>query len=162
MRRMILSVVTACCLSGWLCLPLSAQGEGGVIVPWDAARDAPVKGGRFYLLATDARELPAGLRQRLLTEDPEKVLKAMEIIASDPNVKAIFFNIFGGITRCDDVANGLVEAFRQMEIKVPIVIRLTGTNEELAREILEQSGLPLVTVKTMAEGAKKAIELAGA
>ncbi len=93
---------------------------------------------------------------------PEKVLKAMEIIASDPNVKAIFFNIFGGITRCDDVANGLVEAFRQMEIKVPIVIRLTGTNEELAREILEQSGLPLVTVKTMAEGAKKAIELAGA
>ena len=76
MRRMILSVVTACCLSGWLCLPLSAQGEGGVIVPWDAARDAPVKGGRFYLLATDARELPAGLRQRLLTEDPEKVLKA--------------------------------------------------------------------------------------
>lgn len=91
---------------------------------------------------------------------PEKVLKAMEIITSDPNVKAIFFNIFGGITRCDDVAKGLVEAFKQMTVKVPVVVRLTGTNEDLARKILSESGLELVPVKTMAEGAQTAIRLA--
>ncbi len=91
---------------------------------------------------------------------PEKVIKAMEIITSDPNVKVIYFNIFGGITRCDDVARGLVEAFRTMEIRVPLVIRLTGTNEEEGRRILEESGIPLHTARTMSEGAQKAVALA--
>ncbi len=91
---------------------------------------------------------------------PEKVIKAMEIITSDPNVKVIYFNIFGGITRCDDVARGLVEAFRTMEVKVPLVIRLTGTNEEEGRRILEESGIPLHTARTMSEGAQKAVALA--
>ncbi len=91
---------------------------------------------------------------------PEKVIKAMEIITSDPNVKVIYFNIFGGITRCDDVARGLVEAFRTMDIRVPLVIRLTGTNEEEGRKILEESGIPLHTARTMSEGAQKAVALA--
>jgi succinyl-CoA synthetase beta subunit len=94
------------------------------------------------------------------SSSPEKVRKAMELILSDPNVKAVYFNIFGGITRCDDVAKGLIEAFSQMDVEVPVVIRLTGTNEEIARKMLNESGLPLVTVTTMAEGAKRAIELA--
>ena len=91
---------------------------------------------------------------------PEKVLKAMELILRDSNVRSIYINIFGGITRCDDVARGLIEAFSQMEIPVPVVVRLTGTNEDIAREMLEKSGLPLITAATMSEGAVKAIELA--
>ncbi len=91
---------------------------------------------------------------------PEKVLKAMELILRDKNVRSIYINIFGGITRCDDVAKGLIEAFSQMQVPVPVVVRLTGTNEDIAREMLENSGLPLVTAETMSEGARKAIELA--
>ncbi len=94
------------------------------------------------------------------SSNPEKVTKAMEIILRDPNVKSIYVNIFGGITRCDDIARGLIEAFSSMDVKVPVVIRLTGTNEELGKKMLEESGLPLVTASTMAEGAQKAIELA--
>ncbi len=75
------------------------------------------------------------------SSNPEKVISALKIITSDPNVKAILFNIFGGITRTDDVANGIVAATRQFKVKVPIVIRLTGTNEEAALKILEGVGM---------------------
>ena len=71
------------------------------------------------------------------SSNPEKVINALKIITSDPNVKAILFNIFGGITRTDDVANGIVAATRQFKVDVPIVIRLTGTNEAEAIRILE-------------------------
>ena len=74
------------------------------------------------------------------SSNPDKVVSALEIITSDPNVKSILFNIFGGITRCDDVANGIVEATSRIDIQVPIVIRLTGTNEELGLQILEEAG----------------------
>ncbi len=82
----------------------------------------------------------------------------MRIILSDPNVKAILFNIFGGITRCDDVANGIVKALEQLEVDVPIVIRLTGTNEKEALEILRSVNLP--ATNSMDEVVQKAIELA--
>ena len=75
------------------------------------------------------------------SSNPEKVISALKIITSDPNVKAILFNIFGGITRTDDVANGLVAATQQFKVKVPIVIRLTGTNEAAAIKILEAVGM---------------------
>ncbi|MFM8780228.1 MAG: ADP-forming succinate--CoA ligase subunit beta [Gemmatimonadota bacterium] len=71
---------------------------------------------------------------------PEKVVNALRIITADPNVKAILFNIFGGITRTDDVANGIVTATKANPLKVPIVIRLTGTNEEIAMRILKDNG----------------------
>jgi succinyl-CoA synthetase beta subunit len=93
------------------------------------------------------------------SSNPDKVVAALEIITSDPNVKAILFNIFGGITRCDDVANGIVEATSRIDIKVPIVIRLTGTNEELALEILEKAGFSAYT--SMDAVVEKAVELAG-
>jgi succinyl-CoA synthetase beta subunit len=92
------------------------------------------------------------------SSNPEKVITAIEIILRDPNVKSIFINIFGGITRCDDVAKGLVTAFKQMNLDLPVVVRLTGTNEEIGREILGE--LDLHTASTMDEGVKKAIELA--
>ena len=75
-------------------------------------------------------------------------------------MKAILFNIFGGITRCDDVANGIVEATRRIDIQVPIVIRLTGTNEEKALEILEEAGFSAYT--SMDDVVEKAVQLAQA
>jgi len=94
------------------------------------------------------------------SSSPDKVKAAMRILLSDTNVKSVFFNIFGGITRCDDVANGLVSAFKELNPELPIVIRLTGTNEEEGRKILENSGLKLYAAKTMDEGAKLAVEMA--
>jgi len=92
------------------------------------------------------------------SSSPDKVLTAMRIICSDPGVKAVFFNIFGGITRCDDVASGIVKALKEIDIKVPIVIRLTGTNEERAREILKEANLNATTL--MDEGVRQALQMA--
>ena len=94
------------------------------------------------------------------SSNPDKVVAAVEIITSDPNVKVILFNIFGGITRCDDVANGIIEAIEKIDIELPIVIRLTGTNEDLALKILEDAGFSAYT--SMDEVVEKAVELAGA
>ena len=93
------------------------------------------------------------------SSNPEKVVNALEIILSDSEVKAILFNIFGGITRCDDVAKGIIAATKAMDIKVPIVVRLTGTNEEEGRALLAET--ELVPAATMDEAVQKAIELAG-
>jgi len=92
------------------------------------------------------------------SSNPEKVVAALEIMTSDPNVRAILFNIFGGITRCDDVANGIVEATRRIDIGLPIAIRLTGTNEEEAVEILQANGFSAMT--DMDEAVKRAVALA--
>jgi len=94
------------------------------------------------------------------SSNPEKVVSALRIITSDPNVKAILFNIFGGITRTDDVANGIVTATKQNPLKVPIVIRLTGTNEEIAVRILKENGFSAMT--DMDEAVQRAVELAKA
>lgn len=93
------------------------------------------------------------------SSNPDKVIAAMSIILKDPNVKAILFNIFGGITRCDDVAQGIVYAVNQLKPRVPIVIRLTGTNEDRARVILQE--VNLTAVCSMEEVVKKAIEASG-
>ncbi len=93
------------------------------------------------------------------SSNPQKVVDAVNIILSDTNVKAILINIFGGITRCDDVANGIVEAIKQLQPEVPIVVRLTGTNEKEAAKILKQVNLP--SEDTLDKVVKKAIELAG-
>jgi succinyl-CoA synthetase beta subunit len=94
------------------------------------------------------------------SSNPDKVVAALEIITADPNVKSILFNIFGGITRCDDVANGIVEATKRIDIKPPIVIRLTGTNEEIALKILEKAGFSAYT--SMDEVVEEAVRLAKA
>jgi succinyl-CoA synthetase beta subunit len=92
------------------------------------------------------------------SSNPDKVVAALEIITSDPNVKVILFNIFGGITRCDDVANGIVEATKRIDIKVPLVIRLTGTNETEGVKILEGAGMSAAT--SMDEVVERAVALA--
>ncbi|MBI4722474.1 MAG: ADP-forming succinate--CoA ligase subunit beta [Candidatus Stahlbacteria bacterium] len=92
------------------------------------------------------------------SSSPDKVVSAMKIILTNKNVKSILINIFGGITRCDDIAVGLLESIRTMEIPHPIVVRLSGTNQEKAKEILAKTELHFVSSFT--EGVKKAIELA--
>jgi succinyl-CoA synthetase beta subunit len=92
------------------------------------------------------------------SSNPEKVVNALKIITADPNVRAILFNIFGGITRTDDVANGIVTATRQNPLKVPLVIRLTGTNEEIAMKILQENGFSASS--DMDEAVRRAVELA--
>ncbi|RMD83434.1 MAG: ADP-forming succinate--CoA ligase subunit beta, partial [Candidatus Dadabacteria bacterium] len=90
----------------------------------------------------------------------EKVAEAFKIILSDENVKAVFINIFGGIMRCDVLASGVVEAAKQVDVKVPLVVRLEGTNVEKGREIIAQSGLNIIAASDMTDGAKKAVEAA--
>lgn len=92
------------------------------------------------------------------SSNPEKVVNALRIITSDPNVKCILFNIFGGITRTDDVANGIVTATKANPLKVPIVIRLTGTNEEIAVKILQDNGFS--ASNDMDAAVQRAVELA--
>jgi succinyl-CoA synthetase beta subunit len=93
----------------------------------------------------------------------EAIVDAVEVILSDEKVKAVLFNIFGGITRCDEVARGLIEAFEQVDPQVPFVVRLNGTNEEEGRKLLADAALPNVTVEeTMDGAAAKVVELARA
>jgi succinyl-CoA synthetase beta subunit len=89
------------------------------------------------------------------SSNPEKVTAALKIITGDSHVRAILFNIFGGITRCDDVANGIVQSLQQSPLSVPLVIRLTGTNEEQARRILSDRGLAATT--SMDDGVRAVI-----
>jgi succinyl-CoA synthetase beta subunit len=90
----------------------------------------------------------------------EKVTAAFKIITHDPRVRGIFVNIFGGIMKCDTIANGVVTAVKEVGLKVPLVVRLEGTNVELGKKILAESGLNLVAASDMADGAKKIVELA--
>jgi succinyl-CoA synthetase beta subunit len=88
----------------------------------------------------------------------DKVAAAMRIILTDPNVKAVLFNIFGGITRCDEVARGILVAMDEVKPKVPMVVRLVGTNAEEGRKLLENA--KMITAETLADAAKKAVEAA--
>ncbi|MBV9473402.1 MAG: ADP-forming succinate--CoA ligase subunit beta, partial [Solirubrobacterales bacterium] len=93
----------------------------------------------------------------------DAITSAVEVILSDPKVSAVLFNIFGGITRCDEVAKGLIEAFAQIQPQVPFVVRLDGTNDQQGRELLAEAKLPNVhTENTMDAAAQKVVELAGA
>ncbi len=89
----------------------------------------------------------------------EKVSAAFKIILSDKNVKGILINIFGGIMRCDVLAEGVVEAAKETDLKIPLVVRLAGTNVELGKEILKKSGLKIISASNLADAAKKIIEI---
>ena len=89
----------------------------------------------------------------------EKVTEAFKIILSDPNVKGIFVNIFGGIMKCDVIATGVVEAAKQIGLQIPLVVRLEGTNVERGKQILGDSGLNIVAAESMADGAQKIVSL---
>ena len=88
----------------------------------------------------------------------EKVTEAFKIMLKNPHLKAILVNIFGGIMKCDVIAQGVVEAARQVSLKVPLVVRLEGTNVDLGKKILAESGLPILSGNNMADAAQKAVQ----
>ncbi|MFA9408301.1 MAG: ADP-forming succinate--CoA ligase subunit beta [Candidatus Dadabacteria bacterium] len=88
----------------------------------------------------------------------DQVLQALKMILSDPNVKAIFINIFGGIMKCDTIAEGVISAAKEVGIEVPLIVRLEGTNVELGRKLLSESGLNIITGSDMREAAAKAVD----
>jgi len=140
---------------------MRAREKGLSYVKLDGAIGCIVNGAGLAMATMDMIKHYGGEPANFLdiggSSNPEKVTTAMEIILSDENVKAILFNIFGGITRCDDVAKGIVAALNQMKISVPVVVRLTGTNEDAARRILRE--VSVTPVATMDEGVKQAIRL---
>ncbi len=141
-----------------------ARDAGLTFIKLDGNIGACVNGAGLAMATMDLIKFYGGEPANFLdiggSSNPEKVVNALRIITGDPNVKVICFNIFGGITRCDDVANGIVTATRQIRIDVPIVIRLTGTNENEALQILEKAGFAATT--SMDGVVQKAVELAGA
>ena len=90
----------------------------------------------------------------------EKVTEAFKIMLRNPNLKAILVNIFGGIMRCDTIATGVVAAARETHLHVPLIVRMKGTNEDIGRKILAESGLPIISAANMAEAAEKAVAAA--
>ena len=88
----------------------------------------------------------------------EKVAQAFKILLSDPRVRGVLINIFGGIMRCDVLAQGVVDAARELKVSVPLVVRMQGTNVEIGKKILGESGLPIISAETMAEAAEKIVE----
>ena len=92
----------------------------------------------------------------------ERVVEAFKIILSDDAVKAVFINIFGGIVRCDMIAEGVIGAVKEVGVKVPVVVRLEGTNVEKGRELLQNSGLAITSANDINDGAQKVVAAARA
>ncbi len=140
-----------------------AREAGLTYIKLDGNIGACVNGAGLAMATMDLIKYYGGEPANFLdiggSSSPDKVVSALNIITSDPNVKVILFNIFGGITRCDDVANGIVEATKRIDIDVPLVIRLTGTNEEEGVRILEEADYSATT--SMDDVVRKAVELAG-
>jgi succinyl-CoA synthetase beta subunit len=90
----------------------------------------------------------------------EKVTEAFKIMLRNPELKAILVNIFGGIMKCDTIAEGVITASRAVGLKVPLVVRMKGTNEDLGKKLLAESGLPIISADSMAEAAEKVVAAA--
>ena len=141
---------------------VSARKAGLTFIKLDGNVGCIVNGAGLAMATMDLVKYYGGEPANFLdiggSSNPEKVVNALRIITADPNVKAILFNIFGGITRTDDVANGIVSAMGQFKVNVPVVIRLTGTNEEQAVRILE--GVGMRALSDMDGAVQQAVSLA--
>jgi len=142
-------------------MEIDAQTKGLSYIKLDGNIGCMVNGAGLAMATMDMIKLYGGQPANFLdiggSSNPQKVIDAMNILLRDKNVKAVMINIFGGITRCDDVAKGLIKALEVLITDVPIVVRLSGTNAAEGLELLKKTGLP--TVSSMSEAAKKAIEL---
>jgi len=128
---------------------VEAREKGLSYVKLDGSIGCVVNGAGLAMATMDLIQFHGGKPANFLdiggSSNPEKVESAMSILTRDGRVRAVLFNIFGGITRCDDVARGLLAALDRLSVRIPIVIRLTGTNEKEARELLSQRGLPALS-----------------
>lgn len=140
---------------------IDANEKGLSYIKLDGSIGCMVNGAGLAMATMDLIKLYGGEPANFLdiggSSNPQKVVDAMNILLSDTNVKSVMINIFGGITRGDDVARGLITALEQIKTDIPIVVRLSGTNAKEGLELLKATGLP--TVGTMSEAAIKAIEL---
>ena len=138
-----------------------AKDKGFSYVNLGGSIGCMVNGAGLAMATMDMIKLYGGEPANFLdiggSSNPEKIVEAMKLLLSDGHVKVVLINIFGGITRCDDVANGLLEAFKVIKTDIPIVIRLTGTNEAEGRAILEGTHFTVST--SMADAGHKAVEL---
>ncbi len=139
-----------------------ARQAGLSYVKLDGEIGCMVNGAGLAMATMDMTKLFGGSPANFLDigggAQADKVAAALRIILADPNVKAVLFNIFGGITRCDEVAKGILTAISEIKPTVPMVVRLVGTNEEEGRRIL--AGANMITANTLAEAAQKAVEAA--
>ena len=142
-------------------IEMEAKEKGLSFIKLDGNIGYMVNGAGLAMATMDMIKMYGGEPANFLdiggSSNPQKVIDAMNLILSDENVKVVMINIFGGITRCDDVARGLLAALEQIDVQVPIVVRLSGTNAKEGLEILQ--GTNLNVVESMTEAAKKAIEL---
>ncbi|MCK5013917.1 MAG: ADP-forming succinate--CoA ligase subunit beta [Candidatus Omnitrophica bacterium] len=138
-----------------------AEGYGLSFVKLDGNVGCIVNGAGLAMGTMDMIQLTGGQPANFLdvggSSDPEKVLNAIKIILKNKNVKVILINIFGGITRCDDIAKGILEAKKQLDISAPLIVRLAGTNEGEGQELLTQNGIR--TFSTMREAVSQAVRL---
>jgi succinyl-CoA synthetase beta subunit len=125
-----------------------------------------VNGAGLAMATMDMVKLAGGSPANFLDvgggASPEQIENAFRILSSDPSVKAVFINVFGGILRCDRLAEGLIAAVKKLGLKLPVVVRMEGTNVEIARKMLAESGLNFTTAEDMGTGAANAVELAQA
>ena len=140
---------------------LEAKANGFSFVHLGGEIGCMVNGAGLAMATMDLIKLYGGKPANFLdiggSSNPRKVIEAMKLLLSDKEVKVVLINIFGGITRCDDVARGLITAFNEIKTDIPIVIRLTGTNEKEGRALLE--GTPFHSAETMGEAIQKAVAL---
>lgn len=145
-------------------LETRAKESGLSYIALDGDIACMVNGAGLAMATMDAIKLYGGEPANFLDvgggASTEKVTAAFEIMLSNPKIKTVLVNIFGGIMRCDTIAEGIVQACHHVKLSVPLVVRMNGTNEEIGRRILAESGLPIITAGNMAEAAQKAVEAA--
>jgi len=141
-----------------------ASDRGLAYVGLDGDIGCIVNGAGLAMATLDMIKLAGGEPANFLDigggASPERVTKSFKAVLRDKNVKAILVNVFAGINRCDWVAKGVVDAVRELEIKMPIVVRLAGTNVEEGRKIIDESGLTVISAETLADAAAKAVTAA--
>jgi succinyl-CoA synthetase beta subunit len=139
-----------------------ARRYGLSFIKLDGSIGCMVNGAGLAMTTMDIIQLFGGSPANFLDvgggASSEKVAAALRIILSDANVKVVLFNIFGGITRCDEVARGILVALKEVKVNVPMVVRLVGTNAEEGRQILADANM--ITAETLADAAKKAVAAA--
>ena len=147
-------------------LDVEASKFGLNYVKLDGTVGCMVNGAGLAMATMDIVKLAGGEPANFLDvgggASPAQIEQAFRILSSDPSVRAVFINVFGGILRCDRLAAGLIAAVRTLGLEMPIVVRMEGTNVELGRRMLDESGLNFTSAADMGDGARKAVALAGA
>jgi len=139
-----------------------AADHGLAYVGLDGDIGCIINGAGLAMASMDMIQLAGGEPANFLDigggASPERVCQAFRTVLSDPNVSVILVNIFAGINRCDWIANGVIKAFEEIRIQLPVVVRLSGTNVEAGRRLIRESGLPIISADTLEEAAKAAVQ----